>query len=230
MKKFKKQFLVFYKKNKHLLWLLYFLIYLPWFNILEKKVTTEYHVIHTPLDDLIPFCEYFVIPYLLWFGYVAWGLLYMAFHDVKDYYKLCTVLFTGMTVFFIVSTLYPNGHYLRPQHFTHHNVFTSLCEWLWATDTPTNLFPSIHVYNSLAVHLAVTQSEDLKHNKTARFLSFTLMVSIILATMLLKQHSVFDVVTAFLLAYLMYHIVYRRNWSKASAPQKSRTKVRFESE
>lgn len=220
----------FHEKYKHLYLLLYFPIYLIWFSYIEKTVTTHFHVVHVALDDYIPFCEYFIIPYLLWFGYVAWGIIYTATHNKTNYYKLCAFLFTGMTVFLIVSTLYPNGHYLRPQYFTHHNVFTSLCEWLWATDTPTNLFPSIHVYNSLAVHLAVTQNEDLKHNKTARFLSFTLMVSIILATMLLKQHSVFDVVTAFLLAYLMYHIVYRRNWSKASAPQKSRTKVRFESE
>ena len=32
-----------------------------------------FHVIHTALDELpIPFsCEYFIIPYLLWFGYVG---------------------------------------------------------------------------------------------------------------------------------------------------------------
>ena len=210
MKKFKKQFLVFYKKNKHLLWLLYFLIYLPWFNILEKKVTTEYHVIHTPLDDWIPFCEYFVIPYLLWFGYVAWGLLYMAFHNVKDYYKLCTVLFTGMTVFLIISTIYPNGHNLRPVYFSHHNFYTLLVEKLYATDTSTNLFPSIHVYNSLAVEFAVLNNENLKQSKMARFLSTVLCVSIILATMFLKQHSTFDVLTAFVLAFIMYFIVYKK--------------------
>ena len=52
---------------------LIFAIYLPWFGHLEKTVTTHFHVIHTALDDYIPFCEYFIIPYLLWFGYVGWA-------------------------------------------------------------------------------------------------------------------------------------------------------------
>lgn len=223
----KEWLLRFHEKNKHLYILTYFFIYLIWFRYVEETVTTHFHVVHVTLDDYIPFCEYFIIPYLLWFAYVAWGIIYAARHNRQDYYRLCAFLFTGMTIFLIVSTLYPNGHYLRPQYFTHHNVFTSLCEWLWAADTPTNLFPSIHVYNSIAVHLFVTQSKELKNNRTVRFLSFTLMASIILATMFLKQHSAFDVATAFLLAYIMYHIIYRHNWTKASATQKSRGKVKL---
>ena len=61
----------FIEKNKHGLLLLYFAIYLPWFAHLEKTVTTHFHVIHVALDDYIPFCEYFIIPYLLWFAYIA---------------------------------------------------------------------------------------------------------------------------------------------------------------
>ena len=58
----------FIDRNKALFLLSYFAIYLPWFGHLEKTVTTHFHVIHTALDDYIPFCEYFIIPYLLWFG------------------------------------------------------------------------------------------------------------------------------------------------------------------
>ena len=50
---------------KHLLLQLYWLLYLPWFAYLERTVTTKFHVIHVPLDDKIPFCEYFIVPYLL---------------------------------------------------------------------------------------------------------------------------------------------------------------------
>lgn len=197
-----------YDNYKHLLLLLYFPLYLLWFSYLEKAVTTRFHVVHVAADNYIPFCEYFVIPYLLWFFYVGWGILYMAGHNKSDYYKLCAFLFTGMTIFLIVSTIYPNGHYLRPQYFAHHNVFTALCELLYASDTPTNLFPSIHVYNSLGVHFAVMNNRDLQKNKTVQMLSFLLMASIVLATMFIKQHSVFDVMTAIGLGIIMYHFVY----------------------
>ena len=216
MVKFRKSFRNIFENWKHLFILSYFAIYLTWFAYLERTVTTHFNAIHVTLDDYIPFCEYFVIPYMLWFAYVAWGVIYSAIHNKQDYYKLCAVLFMGMTVFLVVSTLYPNGHYLRPTYFTHHNIFTMICEWLYSTDTATNLFPSIHVYNSLAIHFFVMNSQALKNKKTVRVTSFVLCSSIIMSTMFIKQHSVFDVVTAFILAFFMYQGVYVRNWVGAS--------------
>ncbi len=210
-----------YEKYKHLLVLCYFPVYLLWFQYLEKTVTTHFHVIHVGMDDAIPFCEYFVVPYLLWFAYVAIGIIYMAFHDKSDFYRLCIFLYTGMTVFLIISTLYPNGHYLRPSGFSHSSVFTMLCEYIYKTDTPTNLFPSIHVYNSIGIHLAVIHNEHLKKNKAVTVTSFLLMSSIILSTMFIKQHSVFDVACAFALSFVMSCVVYRHNWQNAAAPQES---------
>ena len=202
---------------KHGLLLLYFFLYFPWFGYLEKTVTTHFHVIHVALDDYIPFCEYFIIPYLAWFGYVAFGVCYFFLKNKEEYYRLCTTLFTGMTIFLIVSTLYPNGHYLRPAYFDHNNICIQLVKWLYSTDTPTNLFPSIHVYNSICVNAAIWHSEDFKKHKAVRYGSAVLMVLIILSTMFLKQHSVFDVVTGTVLAVFLYSVVYNPNASLVPA-------------
>lgn len=223
MIKFKAKLSSFYDRYKHLWCMSYFIVYLLWFAYLERTVTTRFHIIHVALDDYIPFCEYFVIPYLLWFAYVAWGFVFTATHNREDFYKLCAFLFTGMTVFLIISTVYPNGHYLRPYYFTRHNFFTTLCGWLYASDTSTNLFPSIHVYNSLGVHFAVLNSKELKHKKTVKIISWVLCVSIILSTMFIKQHSVFDVATALLLGSFMYNIVYVKKYNNVS--QKSTNKI-----
>jgi membrane-associated phospholipid phosphatase len=203
--------LSFMEKNKHGLLLLYFLIYLPWFHYLEKTVTTHFHVIHVALDDYIPFCEYFIIPYFLWFGYIAWGLLYFYFKNKDEYFRLCAVLFTGMTVFLVVSTIYPNGHYLRPTAFARDNIFVHLVQMLYAADTSTNLFPSIHVYNSIAINFAVWHCDNFRNNRLVRYGSAVLAGSIILSTMFLKQHSVFDVATGILMAVFMLSVVYRPN-------------------
>ncbi len=199
-------------------WILsYLLLYAAWFAYLEQTVTKKFHIITMPIDLRIPFCEYFIIPYLLWFAYVAFGIGYFFFHNKKDYYKICAFLFTGMTVFLIVSAIYPNGHYLRPLEFERHNWCTALVSWLYRTDTPTNLFPSIHVYNSLGVHIALRQSECFRNKPVSRAASFVLCVSIIFSTMLLKQHSVFDVLTAFGLAAVMYYAVYGEAYKKLLA-------------
>ncbi|MCM1266799.1 MAG: hypothetical protein NC302_02745 [Bacteroidales bacterium] len=201
----------YYNKYRHALpLLLYGLIYMLWFAWLEQNVTTtsRYHLIHLKPDDYIPFCEVFVVPYLLWFAYVAVVVLYFFFKDRDDYFRTCTFLFTGMTVFLIVSTLLPNGHDLRPAVMPRDNIFTELIAALYRTDTPTNLWPSIHVYNSLGCHFAVMKSARLEKKKGVRLCSFLLCSSIILSTVLIKQHSIFDVTTAFIMAAVMYGVVY----------------------
>lgn len=210
MLKNKNKLLNIWRQYRHALPLiLYGIIYMLWFTYLEKTVTTNYRLIHYRPDDFIPFCEVFVIPYLLWFAYVAAVIVYFFFRDKDDYFRACTFLFTGMTVFLVVSTLFPNGHDLRPAVMPRDNLFTKLVSSLYLADTPTNLWPSIHVYNSLGCHIAVMRSARLEKKKGIRICSFVLCVSIILSTMFIKQHSVFDVTTAFIMAAFMYGIVYR---------------------
>jgi len=52
--------------NKHT-WIipLYAIFYIGSFIYLERRVT-EPHIIHCVIDDYIPFCEYFIIPYVMW--------------------------------------------------------------------------------------------------------------------------------------------------------------------
>lgn len=206
MEKFKN----FYERYRHAIPLIvYGVIYLTWFCHLEKTVTKQYTVIHMALDDVIPFCEVFVIPYFLWFAYIAAVVLYFFFKDKDDYYRTCVFLFTGMTIFLIISTLFPNGHHLRPYTMPRDNVFTRLVQFLYSTDTPTNLWPSIHVYNSLGAHFAIVKSKHFENRKGIKVASFVLSTSIILSTMFIKQHSLFDVLTAFGLSAIMYLVVYR---------------------
>ena len=210
--------------------LLYLVIYQIWFVYVERTVTRRFHIVHMAVDDYIPFIEIFIVPYLLWFGYVAFAIAWFFFKDVQDFYKICTFLFVGMTVFLVISTVYPNGHYLRPRVFERDNIFITMVKGLYMIDTPTNLFPSIHVYNSLGVHLAVMHSDKLKEKKWVRRISFVLMCTIIASTMFLKQHSVFDVVTGCVMALIMYTLVYAREWQfgrRAASEGHYREKTRY---
>ena len=204
----------FYEKYKHGVQLLiYFPIYLTWFAWLEKNVTKHYNVIHVDWDDYIPFCEIFIVPYVLWFLYVAVVIIYLFLTNRQDFIKSCIFLFTGMTVFLFVSTFLPNGHMLRPRIMPRDNIFTQMIQILYSTDTSTNIWPSIHVFNSIGTHLAVVNCRKLRTHKFITYSSLILCVSIVLSTVLNKQHSVFDVFTAFILAACMYVVVYHRQYS-----------------
>lgn len=218
----------FFQKYKHAWVLLYAFLYLPWFFWLESRTNLPYHVIHVWLDDKIPFVEYFIVPYLLWFVYVAAVFLYLFFKGTKqEFYRYCAFLFTGMTLFLVISTIYPNGHLLRPTEFPRHNIFTFAVQILYQTDTPTNIFPSIHVFNSIAAHRALVNNPRLGRNRLIRGASLVLMVSIILATMFLKQHSALDVMAGIVLGTLMDQIVYRMefSFSRERVPKRKRETV-----
>ena len=113
-----------------------------------------------------------------------------------------------MTISLLVCTLFPNGTNFRPNIDPDKNIFCLLVSKLWQTDTCTNVFPSIHVYNSLGVHIAISRSEQLKKHRPLVIGSAVLMVLIILSTVFLKQHSVIDGVGSLLMAAVIYPIAY----------------------
>lgn len=199
---------LFLNKYSHAWVFLYALIYFPWFNWLEKNVTAKYSLIYFPLDSYIPFVEFFIIPYLLWFAYMAVTCLYFFFTSKEEFYKFAKMCIIGMTLFLIICTVFPNGLRLRPAIFPRENIFTDLVRFIYQVDTPTNVLPSLHVYNSVACHIAVMYNKNLSQNKIISIGSRVLMISIVLSTMFLKQHSVIDVVSALIMAYFVYSAVY----------------------
>lgn len=200
------------KKYGHVWVLGYVFIYMPWFLYLEKNVTSDYTVMHVALDDYIPFNEYFIIPYLLWFLYMAAAIMYFFFSNKQDYYRLCAFLFIGMTVSLLVCTFFPNGTDLRISADSSKNLCSRLVALVHAADTSTNVFPSIHAYNSLGVHAAVINSARFKNKLWVRRGSLILMNAICLSTVVLKQHSLIDVFGAMILAYIIYPLVYGTNY------------------
>lgn len=205
----------FLKKYSHAWTLLYVFIYMPWFAWLEANVKT-YTILHVGLDDMIPFCEYFVIPYFLWFAYVPVVMMYTFFTSRKEFYRASAYLFIGMTICLFICTVWPNGQDLR-MTLVNDNIFTDIVRRLYTTDTNTNVFPSIHVFNSIGVFIVLCKSERLKKHYAVKIGAGLLSFSVILSTMFLKQHSVVDVIGGIVLGAVMYVAVYVVDYSKAAA-------------
>lgn len=203
------------RKYSHAWIFLYSFIYMPWFTYLEKRTDVHYFLIHSPIDNYIPFVEYFIVPYLLWFVFIAVAAGYFFFTDKRGFYRLAAFLIAGMTFFLILCTVFPNGLHLRPTTFTRDNIFVDLVKYVYATDTPTNVLPSIHVFNSIGVCIAIGHSDALKKHRNIQYGSYVLAALIILSTVFLKQHSVTDVIAACALACIVYPFVYATQEKKA---------------
>lgn len=186
----------------------YLAVYLLWFRFLEATNTVNYHVIHCRLDNLIPFNEYFIPFYLYWFVYIAFALI-LLLRDKKysdEYFLYAVYLSVGMSICLLICTIFPNGTDFRPSINPDANWATRLVAMIYATDTPTNVFPSIHVYNAVGTYIAL--SRHYKNNRVISFFNFVSMIMICASTVFLKQHSVIDVAGGSLLSFGMYHLVY----------------------
>lgn len=199
----------FFKKYSQMWVLLYVFIYFPWFLLLESRNSAECIIIQLEIDNWIPFCEYFIIPYVLWFFYVAAGVLYMLFCRPKaEFYRFITYFFGGLTVCLILYTFFFTGLNLRPEIDMDKNIFTRIVGLLYTADTSTNVCPSIHVFASIAIHMALYKAALYERHSVVFHASGVLALLIILSTVFLKQHSVLDVICALLLASIMHWLVY----------------------
>ena len=163
--KWKTKFIETMKRYKHAWVFLYALIYMPWFWFLEKHVTMNYHVVQTALDEEIPFIEYFIVPYMLWFVFIAATFLYFFVTDVQGFYKLAKISFAGMTIFLIICSVFPNGQDLRPVVFERDNIFVDAVRMLYRTDTVRMYFL---VFMCLILCAHVLQSIRVRHLRNTK--------------------------------------------------------------
>lgn len=205
----------FFNKYKHAWPMLYIFIYFPWFMWLEQR-SIPHTMLHTHVDDIIPFSEWFVIPYFIWFLFVPVVVLFFFFNNKKEYYKLTQILFIGMSICLLICTLWPNGQPLRVTISQPANILEQIVSGLYKTDTNTNVFPSIHAYNSIVCTIAIFKSAVLKNKKWVKFSSLILTILICLSTLFLKQHSIIDVLGAIVLSFIMYTFVYSQSEAKES--------------
>ena len=177
------------------------------FWYMEIVGADKYHTVHCFLDDKIPFCEYFVIPYYFWFIFLIGMIVYGFFWDesaLKNYMKFTAITYA---VTLIVYAVYPTVQNLRPETFQNDNFFTQIVKFAYKVDTNTNVCPSIHVLGSMAVYFAARKSRVFG-GKAWRIAFFTVAVLITLSTLFIKQHSVLDIIFAVLLGLLAYPFVY----------------------
>ena len=72
-----------------------------------------------------------------------------------------------------------------------------------------NVFPSIHVYNSIGCAIALIKCYDFRNSITMKIFASTSAILITLSTMFIKQHSVLDAVSAGILAIILYILIYK---------------------
>ena len=190
-------------------WVVYFALYFLTENLIPLE---KCHVIHCGLDDLIPFNEIFVIPYVLWYLLVAGSLLYFLLYNTDSFRKLSIFIMITQAVAMAVYILYPSRQELRPEVFPRENVFTWVISIIYSFDTPSGILPSLHVGYSLGIASVWCKEKDAP--LLWKLTVVALVVMICLSTMFIKQHSALDFFAALPMGLLAEGILYGRYWKK----------------
>ena len=186
-------------KNGHWRLALFWPAYLLVFFLIERlrPAATVYTPMHSGLDDLIPFCEFFIVFYLFWFFFMAAMLVYCGFFEPKTFRRLMHYFILTFSVAVVCYLVFPNCQELRPADFSPHwwDPFGMFTKLIFSIDTTTNVCPSEHVIGALGVVFA---ARDTKRFSSAKWTGFITAqaVLICLSTLFIKQHSVVDVAAA----------------------------------
>ena len=188
----------------------------PIFHILAFFLLGIYspvrYVVESKLDALIPFCEWFIIPYYLWYPYLFLGMVAFLFVSRKDFLRMAVCTIGGMAVCITICIAFPTAIAFRPTSFDRSNPLIWLVEFTYAVDQPWNVFPSMHCFGAIGITIAVWKSEILCKLKWMRPASGILCILICMATVFVKQHSVLDFFGAVVLALLFYPLAYCVRW------------------
>ena len=200
---------LFSKKFNHILLLLYWPIYGIIFTLLESHPLKDFNIfgrefqpMWIPLDDMIPFNELFVIPYVFWFGYIVIALVYTFFYDVDTYKRYMYFIMITYSIALISYIFFPTEQNLRPTVIPRDNFLVDFMKDFWVYDTSTNVCPSVHVIGSFAATFAFQHAKGI--SKLTKAGCQIMNILICLSTVFLKQHSAIDGIIATIICVIAY--------------------------
>ena len=200
----------------HLWFQAYWVVSLVWFFWLDLTITDPKYIIHSPIDDFIPFNEWFVFPYCSWFLLLAAVTALLWWNDTESYDKLCLMMFSGMTFCLILYMVLPNGLDIRPtaEAVGRDNIAMQIMQLLWKADASVNVCPSIHCQSSGCMALAFSQSRLAKGRPGLKVLAWVWAALICASTVFTKQHSILDVVCGLALVAVWVPVLYAKKTKK----------------
>lgn len=185
-------------------WVVYFCFYFLTENLIPAE---SCYSVHIPLDDVIPFCEWFVIPYVSWYFLIVLSLGYFALYNIDSFKRLSKYIIITQVIAMAIYIVFPSRQDLRPAEFPRQNLLSGMIGLLYAFDTNTGVCPSLHVGYSLGIVSVWLKEKDV--HPVWKITVVVWVILICLSIMFIKQHSALDLFAALPMCLLAELLVYR---------------------
>ena len=166
----------------------------------------------SPVDDMIPFFEGFVVFYTLWYFMIVGSLLWLGLFRRESFRSLLIFMTACQMIAIVIFILYPNKQMLRPEVMPRDNVFSRVVGAIHSVDTNTNVCPSLHVCYSVAMASAISKERDVPVFVRSVFALLCALACV--STVFIKQHSIIDMAVGFVVCAVVEAVVYRRFWKE----------------
>ncbi len=169
---------------------------------LVKIIQESPNLIGSSIDNHIPFIEYFVYFYVIWYVMLI-VVPYMFYKDDKILLKkYLTIYFVSATISNIIFILYPTT--IERAVFIPNTFSKNIVDIVYFFDVPVlNCLPSMHCVASF-IFIFIAIESRLKNQVKAWIISLSSLV--VLSTLFIKQHVLYDVILAFIIVYIVNYI------------------------
>lgn len=188
-------------------WVWYFIMYMITENLIPIERCTP---IHCWLDDVIPFNELFLIPYVLWYALIVVTLAYYFFFDIPRFKQVQIFILITQIIAMTCYVLFPSRQDLRPETFARDNFLTRLMAFIYSFDTSTGVCPSLHVAYSIGIASVVAKDNYFSRPFKIGLTAFVILICV--ATTFVKQHSAVDVFAALPVCLVAEAIIFGRSY------------------
>lgn len=173
-----------------------------------KYFQSNYHVINYFIDSKIPFIPEFIYIYNIFYPFIFIVMYYIFCRDRKTYYNGVIAGIIGYLICDIIFLSYPTIMNRPIVDYSTLDIITGfIIKVTYFVDNPAlNCLPSIHCLFCFQAMFTLIMSKNVK-SSTKIIISFVLFL-IILSTLFVKQHYLFDVIAAFIVFTLSNLVVY----------------------
>lgn len=192
------------KEKRFLIFTIGLILFESLMYLLAKMTPFEPTLLTSVIDEQLPLVESFVFFYVLWYLYLV--LIPYLFYklDQEKYFKYLAWTLLSIGIAFLIFFFFPTT-IVRSEHQVTNNIFGLLLKAIYAIDTPIlNCLPSMHCALCFIFMILIVKTKDLK-NIYKIILNITLVL-IILSTLLIKQHVIWDALAAVILVLLSIFI------------------------
>lgn len=201
---------------RHLLLLLGWVVYFCLYFLTENLIPAEdCYPVWCKLDDIVPFNEWFVIPYVGWYVLIVISLGYFMLYSLDSFKGLQTYIMITQGLAMVCYILWPTRQDLRPEVFPRENFLTWIMGIIYSADTNTGVCPSLHVAYSLGIASAWLKEKSASWPVKTVVVIFVIFVCLSVA--FTKQHSVVDIFAAFPVCLVAEFVAFRRFYKNKKA-------------